>query len=67
MGGRIIRTTISIDRHGKSWSGSYTVELGKLFVESAYGSRTVMTGRAKDLKAKAEKVLEAIIGAKAVR
>lgn len=58
---RVKRFSLEITRHGRQWYGSYTVELGKLVVVSAYGGRTVMTGRARDLQAKAEKVLAAIV------
>jgi hypothetical protein len=58
---RIKRHSIAIERDGRSWSGSYTVEHRTLFVESAYGSRTMMVGIAKDLKAKAEKALAAVV------
>jgi hypothetical protein len=65
---RITRRTIRIERHGQTWSGAYTVEGSKLYVESAYGSRTIPLGRpTDDLNAKAGRVLEVIVDSRRAR
>ena len=58
---RVKRQAVGIERGGRRWSGSWTVVGGKLYVESAYGSRTVPAGSGRGQAAKAEKLLGEIV------
>ncbi len=58
---RIRRETISVDRNGRRWSGSWTVEGDVLHVESAYGSRTASASPVKTRASRAEKLLGEIV------
>ena len=55
---------VRVTRGGKTWTASWHVDEGKLFVSSAYGSRTEPVGRRKNLGDRAEQILGEIIEAR---
>lgn len=60
-GQRVRREAIGIERAGRRWSGSWTVEGDVLHVESAYGSRTGPAKPDRTRAARAEKLLGEIV------
>lgn len=60
-GQRVRRESIQIARGGRQWTGSWTVEGDRLYVDSAYGSRTAQAGRDKGRAARAEALLAEIV------
>jgi hypothetical protein len=55
---------VKVTRGNRSWSGSWTVEAGRMVVTSAYGFRTADAGRARGQAARAAKLLAEIIDAR---
>jgi hypothetical protein len=60
-GQRVRREALQIKRGGRTWSASWTVDGDRLYVESAYGSRTALAGRERGRVAKAEALLAEIV------
>jgi len=55
---------VQVTRGNRSWSGSWTVEHGRMVVTSPYGFRTADAGRARGQAARAAKLLAEIIDAR---
>jgi len=60
-GQRVRRQAIGVERQGRRWSGSWTVEGDILHVESAYGSRAAPAGAEHTREARATKLLGEIV------
>jgi hypothetical protein len=61
---RVHRETVQVTRDARSWSGSWTIENGDIFVVSAYGSRRARVNRHKLIAAQAEALMGEIIDAR---
>jgi hypothetical protein len=55
------RHKLSVRRNGRLWSAHWELQDGKLYVCSAYGSRTEPIGRQKNLEARAEALFSEIL------
>jgi hypothetical protein len=55
---------VQVTRGNRSWSGSWTVEHGRMVVTSAYGIRTAPAGRERGQPARAAKLLAEIVDAR---
>jgi lipoprotein-anchoring transpeptidase ErfK/SrfK len=60
-GQRVKRTAINIERGGRRWSGTWTVEGDILHVESAYGWRTAPARPERNRADRAAKLLSEIV------
>jgi len=55
---------VKVTRGNRSWSGSWTVEHGRMVVTSDHGVRTADAGRARGQAARAAKLLGEIVDAR---
>jgi hypothetical protein len=55
---------VQVTRGNRSWSGSWTVEHGRIVVTSAYGFRTADAGKERGQAARAARLLAEIVDAR---
>jgi hypothetical protein len=58
---RDLVTKFQIERYGRTWSGSWTVDDDSLVVTSTYGSRSIPVGATQDLDVAAQAILGKIV------